>query len=149
MSSPIAKSSTIDEMLDFAEHLFGVDYGDRKKRWERAYKLRCIMVHTRGRINHGNARKLGIANPIIGNPPPYDWPALRADLAAAFDIAEITDSVLMTDEVRFWEMGTELASLAKVNQLPLKNTLWTYLHELGFASPLANERADLIRHFYP
>lgn len=149
VASPVVKKSTIHDMLEYAEHLFGVSYGPRKKQWEKAYALRNIMVHTRGRVDYKNAERLGIANPVIGTPPQYDWPALRADLTAAFEIAELTDSVLMTDEVRFWEMAVELVVLSKAKQLPKRGALWPYFHDLGFSGALKHERTALCKQFYP
>lgn len=135
-------------MLDYAEHLFGVSYGAHKGQWERAYRLRCVLVHTRGNITASNATRLGVADPIIGELPRYGWATLKADLAAAYHIADITDKVLKTDKMRLSEMAIELRALAKAKNLPHKDAVWTYLHGLGFNSPTVSDRTELTRVFY-
>lgn len=148
IASPIAKRSSINEMLDYAEHLFGVTYGVHKRQWERAYRLRCVLVHTRGNLTASNAVRLGVSNPIIGELPRYEWATLKADLAAAYHIADITDKVLKNDKMRLGEMAIELKALEKAKKLPSKDAVWTYLHSLGFNSPTASDRAALRKAFY-
>lgn len=148
IGNPILKRSAIPEMLDYAEHLFHVDYSTYKARWKDAYKVRCMLVHTGGWKDHRKSKGGGNAKETLHEPSEYGWSELRLDLQAAFEIAQRTNQIVGKEKVRIHEFGFELRLLKKCELLPDKKGLWHSFHQLGVTLPKKSERTKLEAEFY-
>jgi len=147
---PIIRQSKIPDMLDYAEHLFNVNYGSSKDQWKAAYKVRCMLVHTgtfSGMAKSSSAprqSKKSTASQI----PEYSWEQLKGDLHAAFEIAERTNALLGRPAFRLHEIGFELRDLKELGQIPALKDVWHYFHTLGMTLPSKRERRAIDLEFY-
>lgn len=128
LGAPILERDSLPEPLKYAEVLFGVSYGPHRAILHRAYKLRCALAHAGGVVTARTKRDIPELKAGIGTVLELSWPELREALAAADQIATVTDMATSTYRLRLIEAERELDELAKGGKLPPRLKLWSELH---------------------
>ena len=91
LGSPILEKSSLPGPLDYAQYLFGVNFGHRLDLLKLAYKYRSALVHNGGIVTPRTLNELQLPPSRLHSRLGYTWLQLKAALEAAYEIAELTD----------------------------------------------------------
>lgn len=148
IAAPILGRDSLPEPLKYSQSLFGVEFGPHLSNWERAYKLRCELVHNGAVATPRSVKKLGIPGLRLDDQLAYTWDELKRDLHSAYEIAHQIDRKVSGYKFRLTEVERELRMLKEANSLPPRKQLWSYFHKFGVSSLDKGDRLRLVRAFY-
>lgn len=148
IAAPILGRDSLPEPLKYSQSLFEVEFGQHLTNWERAYRLRCELVHNGAVATSRSVKKLGIAGLRLDDQIAYTWVELKRDLHSAYEIAHQIDRKVSGYKFRLTEVEHELRMLKEANSLPPRKEVWPYFHKFGLSSLHKSDRLRLVRSFY-
>lgn len=101
--APIARSSTVPDMVKYAEALFDQRLGVELETLRRAYRVRCAMAHSGGIATPKVVKAVPTLKLKVGAPITLDWPFLFETLKATDDVCSKIDQAAMSKLARSFE----------------------------------------------
>jgi hypothetical protein len=145
LGAPILKSSTVPDMLRYAENLLGLDLGSHAHRWIHIYRLRCEVAHTGGAASADLSRSLsGFALEASLNQREMlglSWEELRSFMKSGDEPTAMIDMRASSPAFALAEVEQALREMWAGNIRPRKQQLW---HELFLRYGLRVAQKDKI-----
>jgi hypothetical protein len=127
LAAPIAKKSTVPEMVEYAGHLLSVDFRPVMASLKRAYKLRCEAVHSGGVVTARTLTDIPDLGVRLGDHIRLTWEQLLKYLKMLDRVASRVDCATAKLDARRVEVEWLLLDLKQRKALPPRPNVWHWL----------------------